>query len=273
MDLAATMSRWRPRDLLREENAGLLLDLVVLIANVFVMRWAAEAFVALVQRVDGGDRTAMPILGGFFLALFVLQPVGAVLKRWHYHRRRGGGHGADPLEDGLGGCLFNPIFYFCLQALLFSTVAAFLFQTMDPGSSADDAGGRFVTVIFAGIVLMITNTVLVYRYFSPPARPPRYAWMEHPATERVGDAFLYAHMLCFQVFWNILGTMEIARVDGVGEFLARSGFLVFLALLLYFPPRMLYLAEDIGRKITWLSMLVANSPVMYRVIIGTGAAG
>jgi hypothetical protein len=263
------IARWHPRTLLREENAGLLLDVVVLFGNLFVLHWAAEAFLTLVRRVDGGDRTALPVLAGFFLALFVLPPIGAVLKRWHYHRRRGGGPGNDPL-DGAGGCLFNPIFYFCLQALIFSTVAAFFFQIEQPGSSADDVGVRFVTVIFAGIVLMITNTVLVYRYFSPPERPPRRAWMQHPATERVGDAFLYANMMCFQVFWNILGTMEIARVDSVGEFLARLGFLVFVALLLYFPPRMFYLAEDIHRPITWLTMLVANSPVMYRVIIGTG---
>ena len=271
MDLATFLSRWHPRDLLREENAGLLLDVVVLVANLLIMNALAHAFVVLVQRVDAGDRAAFPILGGFFLALFVLQPIGAVLKRWHFHHRRSGGTAPDPLEDGLGGCLFNPIMYLSLQAVIFSTVAAFLFQTMDPGSSADDAGGRFVTVIFAGIVLMITNTVLVYRYFSRPTRPPRYAWMEHPATERVGDFFLYANMLCFQVFWNILGTMEISRVDGVGEFLGRLGFLTFLALLLYFPPRMFYLAEDMHRGITWLAMFVANSPVMYRVIIGTGS--
>lgn len=270
MDLTTFLSRWHPRDLLREENAGLLLDVVVLVANLLVMNAMAYGFVSLVRRADAGDPAAFPVLGGFFLALFVLQPVGAVLKRWHYHRRLGERRGADPLEDGLGGCLFNPIFYFSLQAVIFSTVAAFLFQSMDPGSSADDAGGRFVAVILAGIVLMIANTALVYRYFSRPTRPPRFAWMERPATERVGDAFLYANMLCFQVFWNLLGTMEIAHVDGIGEFLGRLGLLVFLALLLYFPPRMFYLAEDMHRGVTWLAMLAANSPVIYRVLVGTG---
>ena len=268
MAQAGTAFRWHPAALLREENAGLLLDLVVLVANLLVMRWAAETFVSLVRRVDGGDPTAIRILAGFFLALFVLQPIGAVLKRWHYHQRAGG-RGADPLETGLGGCLFNPVFYFCLQAVLFSVVAAFVFQVMDPGSSADDAGGRFVTVIFAGILLMIANTVLVYRYFSRPERPPRHAWMQHPAAERAGDLFLYANMLCFQVFWNLLGEMEIARVDSVGEFLGRLGFLLFLALLLYFPPRLFYLAEDMHRPLTWWTMAIANAPVMYRVIIGT----
>ena len=49
----------------------------------------------------------------------------------------------------------------------------------------------------------------------------------------------------------------------------RSRSLCFIALLIYFPPRMFYLAEDINRGRTWLTMLLANSPVIVRVLIGT----
>ena len=170
--------------------------------------------------------------------------------------------------DGAGGCLFNPIFYFCLQVLVFCTAAAFLFQDMD--LSSDDSAPVFLTVIFAGIVLMIASTVLVYRYFSRPARAPRYGWMRHPAAERLGDAFLFVHMLCFQVIWNFIGQMQAGTVSGVAELIGRVGLLAFLALLLYFPPRMLYLAEDLRRPYTWLWMLLANSPVIWRVVVGTG---
>ncbi len=48
-------------------------------------------------------------------------------------------------------------------------------------------------------------------------------------------------------------------------------FLSFIALLIYFPPRMFYLAEDIHRRRTWVTMLLANSPVIVRVLIGTGS--
>jgi hypothetical protein len=34
---------------------------------------------------------------------------------------------------------------------------------------------------------------------------------------------------------------------------------------------MFYLAEDIQRRRTWLTMLLANSPVIIRVLIGTGS--
>ena len=257
---------WHPRRLFREENAGLLLDVTVFVANLLVMDPLARAFIVLVQRVDAGDRAATTTLAVFFAALFVLMPAGALMKRWHFHRRAG--TVADPLQ-GCGGCLFNPIFYFSLQVVIFSVAAAFLFQGLGK-ASADDAGAAmFLTVIFSGLVLMIASTVLVYRYFSPPPRPPRYAWMRRPGTERVADALLFANMLGYQVFWNLLAQMSIPTVSGVGEFVGRLGFLVFVALLLYFPPRMLYLAEDMHRWRTWAGIGIANSVVVVRVVIGT----
>ena len=60
-------------------------------------------------------------------------------------------------------------------------------------------------------------------------------------------------------------------VAGVLEFFGRLFFLCFIALLIYFPPRMFYLAEDINRRRTWLTMLLANSPVIIRVLIGTSS--
>ncbi len=260
--------RWDPRQLLREENTGRLLDITVLVANLAFMAALARGLVAVVRRADGGDAGAMALLATFAVALFVLQPAGAVLKRWHFHRRHARPEGVDAL-DGAGGCLFNPIFHFCLQTVVFCTIAAFLFQDLD--LAEDDSAPVFLTVIFAGIVLIVANTVLVYRYFSPPAQPPRYAWMRRPGSERIGDTLLFAHMLCFQVIWNVFGQMEIPVVSGVGEFLGRLGLMAMLALLLYFPPRMLYLAEDMQRPWTWAWILLANAPVLWRVVIGIGA--
>jgi hypothetical protein len=58
---------------------------------------------------------------------------------------------------------------------------------------------------------------------------------------------------------------------GVLEFGGRLFFLCFIALLVYFPPRMFYLAEDINHPRTWMTMLLANSPVILRVLLGTDA--
>jgi hypothetical protein len=75
-------------------------------------------------------------------------------------------------------------------------------------------------------------------------------------------------MILFQIAWNLLTFAELGPPSGVVELLGRIFFLSFIALLIYFPPRMLYLAEDLHRRSTWLTMLLANSPVIVRVVIG-----
>ena len=56
------------------------------------------------------------------------------------------------------------------------------------------------------------------------------------------------------------------------EFAGRLFFLCFIALLVYFPPRMFFQAEDVNRRSTWLTMLPANAPVIFRLLIGTNKA-
>jgi hypothetical protein len=76
-------------------------------------------------------------------------------------------------------------------------------------------------------------------------------------------------MILYQVLWNLLTFAPLGRPSGPGEFIGRLLVLCFIALLIYFPPRMFYLAEDIHRRRTWITMLLANSPVIIRVLIGT----
>jgi hypothetical protein len=78
-------------------------------------------------------------------------------------------------------------------------------------------------------------------------------------------------MILFQVGWNLLTFSPLPHPSGVGEFVGRLFFLCFIALLIYFPPRMFYLAEDVHRRSTWLTMLLANSPVIIRVLIGSSS--
>jgi hypothetical protein len=78
-------------------------------------------------------------------------------------------------------------------------------------------------------------------------------------------------MILFQVVWNLLTFADLGHPSNLLEFGGRLFFLSFIALLIYFPPRMFYLAEDIHRRSTWLTMLLANSPVIVRVLIGTSS--
>jgi hypothetical protein len=244
-------------------HRGLLLDLVVLGVNLVGVTLLEGFFLGVVRQAAADDPAAMWTMFGCAVALFVLAPVGATLKRWHYHQRLGGRR-VD--LDGAAGCLFNPIFYFCLTAVIFAAINAFLMQQL---YGKRDPGPIFVASMFFGIALMIAHTVLVYRFFSPPKAPPRSAFLRGPASEFIGDACLFANMLLFQLFWNLLSFAGVGPPGSVLDAVARLLILSFLALLLYFPPRMFYLAEDAGKARTWLMILLANAPVIARLVLGS----
>ena len=117
------------RALLHWKNRGLLLDLTVFVANVFLMRMLVKYFFEVEHAAASGDKVAAVLIGGYCLACFFFAPIGAVLKRWQYHQQK---HQSDPTDSGLAGCLFNPLFYFCLMFVIFALIDAFVMQYISP---------------------------------------------------------------------------------------------------------------------------------------------
>jgi hypothetical protein len=249
----------------------LLLDILVFLFNLFLMRFLTGLFIGVFKEVSAENPLAQLALGLTFVGMWILPAAGAVLKRWHFHQRlKAQGKKVESEETALAGCLFNPIFYFCLNLLLTSAVFASLGQFLF-GPRGTDNVAVFVPFIFIGMFLTIIQTYLIYRYFIPPKKPPKLQFLLTPQSEALGDVCLFVNMILFQVFWNMLTFAGLPHPSGLGEFVGRLFVLCFLALLIYFPPRMFYLAEDIQRRRTWLTMLLANSPVIIRVLIGTGS--
>lgn len=269
------MAVWKPRfnRLFSEENRGLLLDIFVFLANVLVMRLLSGLFIDLFRSVSAENQSAKLLLGLTFLAMWILPALGAVFKRWHFHQRlKAAGKTFDSEYSKLGGCLFNPIFYFCLNLVITSAVLTALGDVLF-GKSLMNNAPLFISLVIAGLVLTVVQTFLIYQYFSAPKQPPRVDFLKSPRSELLGDVFIFLNMSLFQVFWNMLTFVTLGPPDSVLEFGGRLFFLSFVALLIYFPPRMLYLAEDIHKPRTWLTMLLANSPVILRVLFGTNASG
>lgn len=257
-----------PLKILAEENRGVLLDIVVFFLNLLLMQWLTRYVVELFRLADAGEPLAQFFLSLACVAMWVLPAAGAVLKRWHFHRRLKAEGKTFDSDGTLAGCLFNPIFYFCLNLVLVSAiltgVGRFLF-----GERLLRNGAVFVPLIIAGLLCTILQTVLIYRYFSPPKQPPRSEFLRQPQSETLGDVCIFTNMILFQIVWNLLTFAGLGRPSGPLEFFGRLFFLSFIALLIYFPPRMFYLAEDIHRSRTWLTMLLANSPVIVRILLGT----
>jgi len=257
-----------PKDLLAKHNRGLLLDIVVFVLNIFLMRWLTGYFLQLFQLASNDERLAQFVLSSMCLSMYVLPAAGAVMKRWHFHHRLQKEGKTVEWDSNVGGCLFNPIFYFCLNLVLMSAivtgVGSFLF-----GRRLLENGAIFIPLIFLGMSCTIVQTYLIYRYFSPPKKPPRSEFLRQPESEVLGDICIFVNMILFQVMWNTLTFAPFNRPSGPLEFFGRLFFLCFIAMLIYFPPRMFYLVEDINRRRTWATMLLANSPVILKVLIGT----
>jgi hypothetical protein len=269
-DGGVSKPRRRGSKLFARTNRGLLLDIVVFILNLFLLRLLTRLFIDLFEQVSAENPLAKFALGLAFLCMWILPALGAVLKRWHLHQRlKAQGKTFDTEYSGLSGCLFNPLFYFCLNLVLTSFVLASLGDFLF-GKALLNNGALFVPIIILGLVLTIFQTYLIYSYFSPPKTPPRVKFLLTPQSELLGDLCLFLNMILFQVMWNLLTFADLGHPASFLEFAGRLFFLCFIALLIYFPPRMFYLVEDIKRPRTWLTMLLANSPVIVRVLFGTG---
>lgn len=252
------------RDLGAPANRGILLDLVVFALNLVLVRLLARDFVGLIRGASAGDVGSEWALAAFFLALFVLPAAGAVLKRWHFHRARGGRDRSGEAGAAAWGCLLNPAFYFAVSVTILMS-AGVLFAQRVFGEEFADRAEVFLPLIFAVLVLSIVQTALVYRYLEPPRRPPRAAFMRDGRSALLGDACIFLNMILFQVLWNVLLSGRFTRVTDFESFAGRLFLLWFFSILVYFPPRIFYLADDAHRRTSWATMLLATSPVVLHV--------
>jgi hypothetical protein len=246
------------------KNRGIVLDLVVFFVNLILVL-ALGAVANNVLHATAEDVGAKLAIGFFFTALVAIQPVGPFLKRWSFHQRH-----AFSAESG-AGCLvfwFMPVYLVMMFALC--TAAAVVLSQAFPG-------GERVGVAFqlAGMVWSVVSVSFVYRYFMKPNTPPRWKFLSTPAAERLGDAAIYLNAIGFAVVWNRLTasswfTEAVTRTPlgapgSITDILGRLIATAIFAMVLYFPARIYFLAEDRHRSLTWATMLLANLPLIIRV--------
>jgi hypothetical protein len=283
--------RTNVHNILAETNRGLLLDIVVFVTNLGLMGLMTNYFIEVIRRAGENERDAQLTILVCALLMFVLPAAGAVLKRWHFHQRqriranqekavqRPSGRKTaarllnpiDPKSSVAAGCsnlgcLFSWMFYFVLSIFL-SAVVMSLLQSLIYGRKEMSAG-LFVPLVVVSFALCVFQTALVYRYFLPPKKPVR-PFLRDAKSEQIGDLCIFINMILFQVFWNIaIREFPTLAATSFSNMAGNLFFLTFLALLIYFPPRIFYLAEDFNRPATWISMLLANMPTILRVVLG-----
>jgi len=251
--------------LLRPQNRGLLLDIFVFVFNLVLVRLLMVRFVGMLRAAEEGDVTSEWFLFLFVLGIFLLPPIGATLKRWQYYQRRGDEKGL--LDNELAGCLLGPMPYFIVTVLIFVVIQTFLLQYFYADKEGE--GTPMIIGTLLNLPVSIINTWLVYRFFSKPKKEPLFSFLKTPHAGLLGDVCIFLNMIFYQLIWNLLAVGWFPRPADLTELFARSLLLLVLSLLIYFPPRMFYLADDVGKRRTWLMILLANLPVIIRVLAGT----
>jgi hypothetical protein len=244
-------------------SRGWILDIFVFIVNLFLMRLLVEYFLDVVYAAKKGDSLSVFTITVFLASLLVLAPVGSFLSRWHFNERR-----ESVGANSAGGCLFNPLIYFGVVVIIFSVSTGLtthlIFGTSDLGEAWR------IALIVVGLSFAALHTFVVYRYFSPGPRP-RSAFLLSPLSGLIGDICIFVNMLFFQILWNTLALGFRRPMDGYDLFTNLLA-VIFGGLLMYFPPRIFYLAEDIKKPRTWFFIIFANLPVIYRAMFGSGHA-
>jgi hypothetical protein len=257
-------------NILARTNRGMLFDILIFAANVFLFRLLAKSFLDIVNDASAGDALAQLGLMGMALGVWLLPGTGAVLKRWHFHQRlKAEGKSVGHLGM-LSGCLFNPLFYFVLNLLITAVVMTFILGLLKPSRENEQA--IFTTSCFLGVGFAAFQTYLVYHYFSTPKREPKIEFLrDDPRSEVLGDVCILLNMILFQTAWNVLPIILPPRPPNVSvfaEIMFRLVVFGFATMLIYFPPRIFYLREDINRPRAWLTIGLANLPLIARLLLG-----
>lgn len=261
------------RKVFEQKNRGILLDIVVFFTNLILMNILTMLSMKFVRRAEENDVFATTIVGLFFAGVFFLQPLGPILKRWSFHQR------FDFDMNSVAGCLLSGfMFFYLIMMILISGTATIILSEVvfERGSPESDIGPLFV---LGGFFLSIVNTVVIYRYFLRPKKAPRWKLLATPQSALLGDVLMFLNVICLQILWNNLTAAEsfweslvrtpLGRPGSFTDILGRFIVIGSLALLVYFPGRIFYLVEDKRRKITWLTMLLANMPLILRAVFAS----
>lgn len=255
----------RFRRLAASASRGMVLDVTVFALNLLLMRQLARQFAAIVRGASAGDGGAKASLIAYLLLMLVLPAAGAVLGRWHFHRRRAARGQTGDADAAAWGCLLNPAFYLAVSLVIATSAAVMIAQQLF-GEDINQRAGVFLPLMLGVLVFSIVQTVLVYRYLTPPRGPPRGAFWRGPRSEALGDACIFLNMILFQVIWNVVISGRMTRIGGWEDLAGRVFFVWFVSILVYFPPRIFYLAEDVHRPRSWATMLLATSPLVLHLL-------
>ena len=262
------------KKLFERRNRGLLLDATIFLFQLILIRLLTKLSLGFVGQAEENvfAKTAISLS---LVGLFVLQPLGPILKRWSFHQHF---KSFENSESGLTSFLLSVYKFFYIAAMWIMIYLAYsYFIEAFPDSHSE----RSEKIVVAGaIIFSVVSAFLIFRYFREPKTPPRWKFLMTPQAEALGDLCMFLNVVCFQIlfsvyvssphFWNALHKITRLSSGEVSNSVSGRLYIACIAALLaYFPPRIFYLVIDQHRKITWLMMLLANLPLILAIVFYT----
>lgn len=259
------------KKIFERRNRGILLDITVFLLQLILIRVLAKLSLSFAHHAEE-DSSAKIAVGLFFVGLFFLQPLGPLLKRWSFHQYY---QSFDKDESGLTDFLLAiyRLVYIVIMAIIFYLAYSYFIAAFP-----DFLSERAEKLAVAGAMMMsVVNGIVIFRFFRAPEKAPRWKFLTSPQAEALGDLCMLLNLICFQIFWSVYissphfwNTLHKITRQESGQFLnavsSRLYVTIIAALLLYFPPRIFYLVIDQHRKITWLTIMLANLPLILAVV-------
>jgi hypothetical protein len=269
---AATVLNW----ITDPRRRGLVLDLAVFLFNLilfYLLGRISQGFIDLAEY----DASAKLAIGLFFVATLFLQPWGPLLKRRSFHARHPGFGGE---KESLAGCWVAPItFTYLIMMLIIAGAASImitevLFGGNDLGATLGPLG------VLGGLAWAVFIAVLFVRFFLPPKKTAKWVFLTSPAAERLGDITIFLNVLFLQIvwasvmssalFWEVVINTPLGKPNSPTAIFGRFVVIAVVALMVYIPPRIYFLADQRHRRMAWITMLLANLPIILRALLATG---
>ncbi len=239
-------------------GAGLVADLLLFGTNLIFLTPVAAWITSRVQEVVTSDNAlAARSLAAVLGLVVVLQSIGAFLKRGPLQARL--------KERGINsnmGFLGIVLLMFSYVLTLFA-LAAILTLTGYTAASTP-------IPLFVVVALALVPTYLVHRAMSPP-RTPEPPRRDAAQVELVADALLLPYVIANTLLFNYLTSITATKattLEGEALNMASMVLVVFMVLIWYLPPRLLFLVEDYRDIGTWIRIVVAMAPVAWRWAMG-----
>lgn len=255
-------------------NRGMLIDLVIFVIGATMMGFLTNLFTETGRAAYNSNRPAQLAVLIFFILLFALQPLAANFKRWQFHQRRRAGRKKKRSSDAyvftfsdsiFFAILFNPLLFFAIMTFTSMLVISLTNELIIEQTVSDD-DSTFIVFILVGFLISVVHALVVYWYFTSPIKEPKNKMWYNATSGIKGDVLLFFNILFIQILWNIVGQMPSDKMVTLGDYITRGAFLLGMSLLVYFPSRIFYSAEDIKKPLAWITMLLAILPLVVRVL-------